>query len=128
MDEPIVFISHNRIKPGLFEDFDRYYRESLPSIESGKPDTLVQLTFVSDDLTEVSIVRVFPDAQALDMQLQGADIRSKKAYQLIDPIGIEIYGVPGSFAMEMMKKVAGSGIQVKIMPRYIGGFIRPQSG
>jgi hypothetical protein len=128
MTEPIVFISRNRIKPGLFEDFDRHYRESLPATETGKPGTLVQLAFVSDDLTEVSIVRVFPDAQALDLQLQGADERSRKTYQFIEPTGVEIYGNPGGYAMEMMKKVAGSGIQVKIMPRYIGGFIRPQSG
>jgi len=128
MSDPIVFISRNRIKLGLFEDFDRHYRESLPATEAGKPGTLVQLAFVSDDLTEVSILRVFPNVEALDKQLQGADERAKKTYQFIEPIDIKIYGNPGSYAMEMMKKVAGAGIEVKLMPRCIGGFIRPQSG
>ena len=41
---------------------------------------------------------------------------------------IEIYGTPSTFSMEMMKKVAGSGIDVSVNPRFIGGFIRLKSG
>jgi hypothetical protein len=73
-------------------------------------------------------VRVFPDAEAMDQQLQGADQRSKAVYQFIEPTGILIYGTPGDYALEMMKKVAGSGIHVSILPENIGGFIRPGGG
>jgi len=127
MSEPIVFISRFRIKPGRQADFEKHYRESLPPIEAGKPDTLVQLAYVNEDQTEVSVVRVFPSADGLDLQLQGSNERSKKTYQFIEPLDFEIYGAPGSFAMEMFKKVAGSGIPVNSLPIYLGGFIRLKS-
>jgi hypothetical protein len=40
---PIVFISRNRVKEGLFEAFRKHYRDFVPAIEAGKPDTLLQL-------------------------------------------------------------------------------------
>jgi hypothetical protein len=69
-------------------------------------------------------VRVFPDADALDQQIQGADERSKKTYEFIEPTSIEIFGVPNPATLEKMKKIAGSGIVVSISPNYLGGFIR----
>lgn len=69
-------------------------------------------------------MRIFPNAEALDLQLQGADERSKTTYRFIEPTGIEIYGTPSNYALDMMKKVAGSGILVSIYPQFIGGFIR----
>jgi hypothetical protein len=60
----------------------------------------------------------------LDQQIQGADERSKKTYEFIEPIGIEIFGTPNPATLEKMKKIAGSGILVSISPQYIDGFIR----
>jgi hypothetical protein len=36
--------------------------------------------------------------------------------------------MPSGFAMEMIKKVAGSGIDVSVIPQFIGGFMRLKSG
>jgi len=55
-------------------------------------------------------VRVFSNADALAAQLQGADERSKKTYEFIEPTSVEIYGTPSDYALEMMKKVAGTGL------------------
>lgn len=128
MTDPIVFIIRNRVKEGLFDDFRKHYRDSVPRIEASKPGTLVQLAYVNEDATEVVIVRVFPNAEALNLHLQGADERSKAAYKYIEPASIEIYGTPDNYAMEMIKKIAGSGIDVSVEPQFIGGFIRPKSG
>ena len=127
MTEPIVFISRNHIKSGLFEDFDRHYRASLPATEAGKPGTLVQLGYESDDAREFTVIRLFPDADAFDQQLMGAEQRSKKTYEFIVPFAVEVYGTPSAFALEMMRKVAGSGISVSVHPFFSGGFIRPRS-
>jgi hypothetical protein len=128
MTDPIVFISRNRVKKGLLDDFKKHYRDSIPATEAGKPGTLVQLAYVNKDAAEVDIVRIFPSADDLDLQLRGADVRSKAAYQFIEPTSIEIYGRPNPYALEMMEKVAGTGIVVSIKPAFIGGFIRPGSG
>jgi hypothetical protein len=124
MTEPIVFISRNRVKEGLFEDFVKHYQASIPATEAGKPGTLIQIAYVNEAATEVVILRVFPNAEALDLQLQGADNRSKAAYQFIEPTGVEIYGTPNPYAMEMISQVAGSGIRVSKHAQFIGGFIR----
>jgi hypothetical protein len=126
--DPIVFISRNRIKKGMLEEFRKHYLDSVPRTEAGKPGTLVQLAYGNEDATEVDIVRLFPSAEAMDLQLQGADDRSKASYQFIEPTGVEIYGSPGAFAMGMIEKVAGSGIAVSVKPLFLGGFIRPKSG
>ena len=124
MSDPIVFISRNRVKVGMLNDFTRHYHDSIPPIEAGKPGTLVQLAYVNEDATEVVIVRLFPNADALDHQIQGADERSKKTYEYIEPIGIEIFGTPNPATIEKMKKIGGSGVVVSISPNYLGGFIR----
>ena len=124
MSEPIFFISRNTIKAGRAAEFRQHYRESIPATMAGKPGTAAQLAYENEDATEVTILRLFPDADALDLQIQGADERSKKTYESIEPTSIEIFGVPNPATLEKMKKIAGSGILVKISPNYIGGFIR----
>lgn len=124
MSDPIVFISRNRIKEGKVADFRKHYSDSVPLTEANKPGTLVQLAYESEDATQVDIIRVFPDADGMDRQLQGADERSKRTYEFIEPTSVEIYGRPSAFALEVMKRVAGSGIEVSIKPQFIGGYIR----
>ena len=110
----------------MLDAFKKHYQESIPRTEAAKPETLVQFAYVSDDDTRIDIVRLFPDAEAFDLQLHGADDRSKITYQFIEPSSVEIYGKPSEFAIQMMEKVAGSGIPVSIFPQFIGGFMRPK--
>jgi hypothetical protein len=69
MTDSIVFIVRNKIKPGRLAAFREHYLASLPQVESGKPGTIVQLAYENEDAMEVSIVRLFPGADALDAQL-----------------------------------------------------------
>jgi uncharacterized protein YkuJ len=124
MNNPIIFISRNRIKAGMLDDFRKHYQDSIPPIETGKPATLAQFAYFNENSTQVDIVRFFPNPEALDHQLEGADQRSKITYRFIEPIRVEIYGTPSDGTIERMKKIAGSGIDVRINPKFIGGFLR----
>ncbi|PKN88460.1 MAG: hypothetical protein CVU46_00815 [Chloroflexi bacterium HGW-Chloroflexi-8] len=124
MPEPIIFISRNKIREGKASEFRKHYQESIQATFLDKQDTLVQLAFENEETTEFTVIRVFPDATALDSQILGADERSKKTYTFIEPISIEIFGKPNPVTLEKMKKIAGSGIKVKICSNYSGGFIR----
>ena len=124
MSEPIVFISRNKIKEGKTDEFRKHYQDSMPPISAGKPGTLAQLAYENEETTELTIIRLFPSADALDLQIQGADERSKKTYEFIEPMGIEILGTPNPATLEKMKRIAGSGVVVSISPHYIDGFIR----
>ena len=124
MSKPIVFISRNKIREGKVDEFRKYYRDSIPPILATKTDTLAQLAYENNDKTEFTIVRIFPSAEALDLQIQGADERSKNTYDFIEPISIEIFGLPNSATLEKMKKIVGTDIIMKVSSNYIGGFIR----
>ncbi len=124
MPEAVVFISRNKVKDGMLDAFRRHYRESLQPTLEGKPGTLVQLGYENEVGSEFTVLRIFPDADALDQQILGADERSKKTYTFIEPTEIEIFGTPNPATLEKMIKIAGTGITVKISPYYSGGFIR----
>lgn len=124
MSEPVVFISRNKIKEGKANEFRKHYQDSIPIIMADKPGTVIQLAYENEQATEVTIVRLFPNADALDQQIQGADQRSKKTYEFIEPTGIEIFGAPNPATLEKMRIIAGSGVTVSISPHYLDGFIR----
>lgn len=124
VSQPIIFVSRNKIKQGKAVQFRKHYRDSVPSIFAGKAGTLAQLAYENEEATEVTIVRLFPDADALDLQISGAAERSNKTYEFIEPLSIEIYGTPNPAALEKMVKIAGSEVTLMTNPNYLGGFIR----
>lgn len=124
MSGPIIFISRNRLQPGKLAEFRQHYQASLPVTLESKPGSLAQWAYENEAGSEVTIVRLFPDAGALDAQIMGAETRSQKAYEFIEPTVIEIFGTPNHATLEKMLKIAGSGIAVSIHPLYVGGFMR----
>lgn len=124
MSDPIVFISRSRIREGKTGEFRKHYQDSIQPMFDGKPNTLAQFGYENEEGMAFIVVRVFPNADAIDQQIQGADERSKKTYVYIEPTAIEIFGTPNAATLEKMKKIAGSGITVSINPSYLGGFSR----
>jgi hypothetical protein len=128
MSEPIVFISHNKMKEGKLDAFRKFNQEGFLLIREQKPATVALLAYAGEDGGEVSFVHVFPDAEAMDIHFQGADERSKRAYEFMRPISMEIYGSPNDGVLEMMKQIAESGVTVSIDTDHLGGFLRLKSG
>jgi quinol monooxygenase YgiN len=126
MSEPIVFISHSRIKEGMLEAFRDASREMMPLIERDKPGTVVFLLYTDENDTELHVVHVFPDAAAFDRHLEGADERVAKALAFIDPAGYEIYGSPTEQTLETMRGFASElGVPLTLRPLHLSGYIRP---
>ena len=128
MPEPIVFISHNKIKEGKQEALRENSQQTMPLLREQKPDTILFLAYVSEDGGEVSFLHVFPDAEAMDIHFQGAEERSKKGYEFMQPLSMEIYGSPSDMVLESFRKIAESGVTVRFDPDYLGGFLRLKSG
>jgi hypothetical protein len=129
MSEPIVFISTHRIKQGKLDDFKQLSREITPLLEAGKPQTVFFQAYLNEKGNEVTIVHVFPDADAMDLHFQGADERSEKAYEFIEPHHFEIYGMPSEQVLSGMRQQATrSGSDLIVKPQPLFGFIRLASG
>lgn len=128
MSEPIVFISRNRVKAGKLDGFKQFYREGAELLRQEKPGTVAFLAYVNDDGTEVTIVHLFPSADAMDLHVEGAAERSKKAYEFLQPASLEICGTPSDQVLSMMRQTAGSGVALSVSPEHLGGFLRLKSG
>ena len=126
MSEPIVFVSTHRIKEGKLDEFRQLSRKMTPLIEEGKPNTVFFQSYLNEEGTELTIVHVFPDAEAMDLHLQGADERSGSAHEFIQPQHFEIYGPASAQAMAMLRGEAGPGIGLTVKPQNLAGFIRFQ--
>ena len=125
MTGPIVFISHFKIKEGKLEDVKQLSENVSKFIEANKPGTAAFLQFTNADGSELSIIHVFPDADAFDKHNEGAGERSSKAFEFIVPTRREIYGIPSDQAMAILTPPEGSGIFINQMSQLVGGYIRP---
>ena len=106
MSEPVVFISHFAIKEGALDDLKRMTADGAAGLFDEKPGTVLFLSYLDEDGGRISFLHAFPDADALDRHVEGADERSAAAYELIEPRGWEFYGTPSDRVMEGMRASA----------------------
>jgi hypothetical protein len=129
MTEPIVFISHFQVKEGTVDGLRQLARDVVRQLEAEKPRTLVFLNYLSADGTQATFVHVFADAESMDRHFEGAEQRSKVAYEFLKADGWEIFGRPNEPVVEMMRRAATSSeVTLSVQPEYFAGFLRLQSG
>lgn len=124
MSEPIVLITHSRLKEDKLDGLRQYFRQSIPSLEQAKPGTVAFLPYLSDDGTELTIVHVFPDAESMALHMQGVQERARAAYEFIESKAFEIYGPALEEIVETMRATGTSGVTLTVHREYVGGFLR----
>jgi hypothetical protein len=123
--EPVAFISHFRIKPGKLEEIRTFFGVMASQLEIDKPRTAAYLAYADDKGERLTIIHLFPDADAMDVHFGGAEERSKGAYELFTPTGWEIYGRPSPAALaQMEREAAEAGVTLTVLPASAGGFLR----
>jgi quinol monooxygenase YgiN len=80
MSDPIVLITRNSVKEGKLEEFERFYVEGAKTLKREKPGTVAFLAYASEDGAEVTIVHVFPDADAMGTRSASSTTSSSRAY------------------------------------------------
>jgi len=125
MSEPIVFVSHFKVREGKLEGMKQLFPEASRRLEAEKPRTVLFLSYLNQNGTQVSIVHAFADAESMDLHVQGSDERGKVAYEYVAPTGWEIYGRPSQGALDMMRREATSaGVTLTVEPDHLAGFLR----
>lgn len=125
VSEPIVFISHFRVKGGALDAYRQLQREVSSMLEVEKPRTLVFLTYLDATGTRMTAIHVFADAESMDVHFEGAEARSAAAYEFLVPDGWEIYGRPSDKVIDMMRNAsAATGVTLELQPEHVAGFLR----
>jgi hypothetical protein len=95
------------------------------TLEHSKPRTAAYLGYLTESGGDVTIVHVFPDGEALTTHVFGADERSRAAYEHIQPAGWEVYGpAPAEFLAQLGDSALAAGVDLVILPKPLGGFLR----
>jgi quinol monooxygenase YgiN len=128
MSEPIIFISHQRVKEGKLEGYKDYYRQVAEQARQHKPGTVAHIAYHNKEGSELSIIHIFSDAEAMELHMKGVDELAKKAYEYVEILSFEIYGKPANILLQRMLHIVGSSIALNIKPQLIGGYIRFKSG
>jgi hypothetical protein len=127
MPEPVVFLSHFKVKEGKLDELKRLAAEVERSLREDKPRTAAWLVYLDEDGTKVTFVHCFPDADSMDLHFEGSDERTAAVYEFVEPDGSEIYGQPSEQALETMRQAAeGSGVSLTLRSEQLGGFLRVQ--
>jgi hypothetical protein len=125
MSAPIVFISHFRVKDGAIATVREMMPAATSRIDTEKPGTAAMAGYLSDDGSTLSIVHLFPDATAMDRHFEGSEQRSAAAYEVITPLGWEIYGPASAEAVQQMRdEASAAGVPLTLRPQVTGGFLR----
>lgn len=126
MQEPIIFIAHQKIKQGKTEEYKKYYQEVADWMEVNKPRTAAHLAYVSEDGVDASVVHIFPDVEAMEEHMQNLGDLGMKAFTLMEIVGFDVYGTPSKMVLDSMLKMI-PGARVMINPQPAGGYIRLRS-
>ena len=119
MSEPIIFISNQRVKEGKLEGYKHYYRQVAEQAKADKPGTIAHIAYHNEEGTELSIIHIFPDAEAMELHMKGVDELAKKAFEYVEILSFEIYGKPTETVLEGMMQIVGSSIPLNIRPQLI---------
>jgi hypothetical protein len=129
MSQPIVFVSHVRIKDGQLDAVRQISRALSVRLEAEQPRTLSQLLYLDETVSRMSIVYVFADAKSMDLHFVGADERARTASAYIDLAGFEIYGQPSPTVLASLREAAAAaGASVTVHPDHLAGFLRLTPG
>jgi quinol monooxygenase YgiN len=128
MSDPVVFISHFRIKQGKVDVLERLSLEMTDRLRADKPRTVLFLSYADGDRSVISFLHAFADADAMDAHFEGAAERSRIALEFLEPVGWEFYGEPSAAALESVRQAAtAAGATLTVEPRYVAGFLRLSS-
>ena len=126
MQGPLIFIATNRLKPGRLDRERARVPGLVEFVEASEPRLIAFNEYVDEGGTEVAVVQVHPDGDSMAFHMEVVAERAASAYaETIDATtSIQVFGMPSTAVVEMLRRQAGSGVPLSVKPHHLGGFIR----
>lgn len=128
MAAPLIFINTYAIKEGKLEGLTEFLRDLFKALEANEPRALAVNAYLNDDRTEVAIVQVHPDADAVKDYWRVIHQRTGREIGLFldAPTSTQVFGDSGGLILERTRHSAEAGVLVMVKPDHLGGFTRLQ--
>ena len=129
MQEPLIFIATNRLKPGRL-DSERArvpgLVEFVEFVEANEPRLIAFNEYVNEAGDEVSVVQVHPDAASMEAHIAIVAERARAAYaETLDAtVRIQVFGQPSEEMLAALRQQAGEGVEIALHTEHLGGFTR----
>jgi hypothetical protein len=123
-DQPIVFISHNRVRPGMAQPLRDFLAAGAAGLADSKPMTKAFLAYLDAAGTRLTIVHAFHDAAGFAAHVEGSDDRSAVADAFIESASIEIYGPADAATLDAIRRGLVPGVGVEVHAEFVAGFLR----
>ena len=126
MSGPFIFIATNRLKSGKLDDERARVPGLVEFIEANEPQLLAFNEYADDEGTEVAVVQVHPDADSMAFHMEVVAERAATAYaETVEATtNIQVFGTPSNAVLDMLRRQAGAGVPLRVMPVHLGGFVR----
>ncbi len=126
MSGPFIFIATNRLKPRKLDDERARVPGLVEFIEANEPQLLAFNEYADDEGTEVAVVQVHPDADSMAFDMEVVAERAATAYaETVEATtNIQVFGTPSNAVLDMLRRQAGAGVPLRVMPVHLGGFVR----
>jgi len=123
---PFIFIATNRLKPRKLDDERARVPGLVEFIEANEPQLLAFNEYADDEGTEVAVVQVHPDADSMAFHMEVVAERAATAYaETVEATtNIQVFGTPSNAVLDMLRRQAGAGVPLRVMPVHLGGFVR----
>ena len=126
MTGPFIFIATNRLKEGKLEAERKRVPGLSAFIEANEPRLIAFNEYGDEEGTEVGVVQIHPDTDSFEFHMGVVRERAARAYEetLDATASIQVFGTPTEAILEMLRRVAGTGVQFSAKPHHLGGFTR----
>jgi hypothetical protein len=124
VSDPILCISNLTIKADKVDDCRPLTHQVMDWLQTNRPRISAVLESSSEDGTDISLVNLLPDAQAIQEHGQGMGVDPDKARECAEITSIQIYGQPNPTSLDAMNAMGAMGIAVVIKPQPVIRFLR----
>ena len=126
MQEPLIFIATNRLKPGRLESERARVPGLVEFVEANEPRLISFNEYVNEAGDEVSVVQVHPDAASMEAHIGIVAERARAAYgETLDAtVRIQVFGQPSEEMLTALKQQSGEGVEIVFHTEHLGGFTR----
>jgi len=126
MSEPIVFITTLEIHEGKLQEFQESAKKTMEFQEANGPQLMMGV-YIDEKNMLARGFQVHRDSESILSAWRMADPYMREVMQYTTTRRVEVYGQPNDAVMEGMRRLAGSGASVAVLPRLVG-FSRFQEG